>query len=76
MALYRMLTILLAVICLAFGLFSAFVIPKKPTWATVVPRLRVAGIVIGVLALIYCAYAGCEMLAGSRWCTIFWALVQ
>ncbi|GEM_PF-5931950 len=75
MALYRTLTILMALICLGFGLFSAFVIPKKPALSVKVPRLRIAGIVIGVIALMYCAYAGCQMLPGSRWCSLFWALV-
>ena len=75
MTLYRVITILLALICLAFGVLYVFVIPQKPSWNAKIPRLRVAGIILGVAALVYCAYAGCEMLPGSKWCKLFWGMV-
>ncbi len=57
------------------GGFCFFGLPKKPAWATSLPRWRWPGLALGTLLLLYSAYEASAMLPGTRWPPLFWALV-
>lgn len=75
MALYRTLSVFLALAGVAFAATAAFGTTRHPELAKKLPRARVAGTILGALVLAYCAYEGGQLLPGTRWGAFFYALV-
>ena len=75
MILYRILSVLLALAGLTLALLAVLGATRFPEAVKKIPRARVAGTILGVLVLIYCAYEGGQLLPGTRWVALFYALV-
>lgn len=75
MPLFRILSLLMALLALAMGWLCFRLIPRHPQWAARLPRHRTGGMLLGTALLAYCAYEGGALLPGTRWPPLFWALV-
>lgn len=71
---FRILSLLLAALSLGAGALLGVVAVRHPRLATALPRHRLAGVLLGLLVLCWCAHDGAELLP-ARYTALCWALV-
>ena len=74
MTIYRLLSILLALLCLGFAAVSTVLCMKHPKLSSQLPRHRLGGLLLGIVALCWCAKEGATMLP-AKYATPVWLLV-
>lgn len=74
MIIYRLLSILLALLCLGFAYLATRLCTAHPKLPALLARHRLGGLLLGVAVLCWCAYEGAAMLP-ARFATPVWLLV-
>ena len=74
MTVYRLLSIFLALLCLAVAAVATRFCPPRPKMPGQLARHRIGGLLLGLLVLCWCAKEGAAMLP-ARYATPVWLLV-
>ena len=74
MTIYRLLSILLALLCLGFSSVATIWCPAHPKLSGQLSRHRFGGLLLGAVVLCWCAKEGATMLP-AQYTTLVWLLV-
>ena len=74
MTIYRLLSILLGLLCLTFAVVATVLCPARPKLSGQLPRHRFGGFLLGIVVMCWCAWEGASMLP-ANYTTPVWLLV-